>query len=230
MLVEGFFPRVRVGREADQPAVGLSGVWSAVRPRCGDHALLGRVPDRPSARGDGGERGTRSTTTRPGPTSCCSTAACSSLRCFAIGCWKCWEVGSISQTSRARIAGGQRPAVLGSRSSWTTIGSIWPSPAARPTTAWCGGEKAFASPPAWPARIISGWNRGRKPVPRPQSGGVPIIFPLSSLLSPLSPCFCHLSASRPELSRATTWNWPTVASICWCPNRRSSRCSFPARG
>ena len=54
LLVEGFFPR-GLGREADQSAVGISGVWLAIRARRGDHALSGRIFDRASARCPGGE-------------------------------------------------------------------------------------------------------------------------------------------------------------------------------
>ena len=211
MLVEGFFPRVGVGREADQPAVGLSGVWAAVCPRCGHHALLGRLPDRASPRGDRRERDSRRTTIRPGPTSCCSTAACSSRRCCASGCWKCWEVGSISQTSRA--SSRAPTARRGSRSCWTTIGSIWPSPAARPITAWCGAARACASPPAWPARITLGDGVASRRCP-------------PDAVRPLLLCVAA-PANRAGPRRGTE---PSDVSICWSPSRPSFRCSSPARG
>ena len=58
------------------------------------------------------------------------------------------------------------------RSCWTTTGSTWPSPAAPPTTAWCGAARACGSPPDWPARTTSAWNRGRPHHPPAAVAGV----------------------------------------------------------
>jgi len=58
-------------------------------------------------------------------------------------------------SGRQPLAVSQMP---GAPSSWTTTGSIWPWPAAPPTTAWCGVDKACGSPPDWPARTTSALN------------------------------------------------------------------------
>ena len=124
----------------------------------------------------------------------------------------------VAAVARA-IVGGDSELVqhrrrLGSRWCSTTIGSIWPLPAERPTTAWCGAGRACESPPDWPGRITSAWRAwNRKGVKRREG------------MKDRQFAWC-----RPMPSRGKTSNLPIGDSICWSPSRSSFRCLFPARG
>ena len=95
LLVEGFFPRVRLDEKPSRRQSGFQefGLPFAARP--GGYPIPGRFPHRPSARRPTRRR-RREGGQRAGPTSCCSTGACSSRHCCAGECWKCWKAGSIA--------------------------------------------------------------------------------------------------------------------------------------
>ena len=140
----------RPGRTAGQPPLAASRSSGCLRSRPGGDPLPGGLSHGAPPRGNGrADAGGHHDPARP------------DIVLFNGGLF---ESRAIQERLLEVLTGWFRkdgPAT-GARWCWTTIGSTWPSPAARPITAWFAAAKACGSPPGWPERITSAWRASRR--------------------------------------------------------------------
>jgi len=220
-VVEGFLPRVGLDEKPISRRSGFQEFGLPFAPDGGHHSLPGGLLDRTSPRSHRRERGTIGPRFGPGPTWCCSTAGCLSRRCSG----RLLEVLEVGSNDGRATAGGFAES-LAPNHPGPTIGSTWPWPGGRPTTAWCGRGQACGSPPIGPHVLHRGGNlRQRRPRPHPpdrKSGGV---------LQDSRPLVCWPCVfCRRESSRDTTFAHPAAVRPPGLRSRPSFRCSSPARG